>query len=651
MKNCCPSQERTLAELQKVSADAPFLALGQTVFWDEPVKSLVALKSQELGYSRRFVAGIHDTDYFAKHKIDGAAAQFVALPHNDTTTKGLWSAAGEFSALFGSETIVTKEALQNANTNLSKIQSRRPGYLDEITEAWGWRGVVSLSAEQRISAEKPIGPLFSTLFGTFKWAVDTSLERIAGPHRQESEKAAEKLLAIACDKADLDSEQTLASYYEALIPDMYGMAAGRDVDLDTTTTTSLLKFNTGTCQLPRFKVFEAFLDPKTSDFAKGAYNEAISGTEIYSLDRFGTGALPFDLYIPGIGRGTLRLGSRGGVVATPRPTGFSYKKKPETCEELARILEERFGPNCVLVGKAVTLIGMLSAEFVFVFHDGASSYVQNSRAFHNNLAKSGIELSPLPILRLRVSPWDSLNQCCAWFRLPPPLVRPFGVDELCGHSLAARWRDVYAEQLTELAKLGGLKRPLDLIHYLDQHVGGSWNCLAKQYEECHQTLLGIKNSLDEVKAEKEVFLARLKDLKSQVQDLEEQKGRHWREFMFGKPHKQEETNTRLEFERRIRVLRREIVQTRQEWAQLQLKQTNIVESEGVAQAKTNRDNIAFEAELSRARFVRDAIVASSGLKKAGLRPASWWFPLVCADGTWFSHMASRAEFWLEPLKD
>src|SRR3954453_13484438 len=99
--------EEALAQLQEQAPDAPFLALGHTVFWDEPMKAGLALASNRLGYSRKLLAGVHDTDYFAKLPYGKRQpGKFASLPHNDTTTQGLWSAAGEFSCLFGSETVI-----------------------------------------------------------------------------------------------------------------------------------------------------------------------------------------------------------------------------------------------------------------------------------------------------------------------------------------------------------------------------------------------------------------------------------------------------------------------------------------------------------------------------------------------------------------
>src|SRR5579871_6279876 len=117
--------------------------------------------------ARKFVAGVHDTDYFAKAHVTGGKRRFQAMPHNDTTTKGLWSAAGEFSALFGSETVVSRELLHQGGLNITKIASQKPDFLDEATEAWGWRGIVSLGDTAPITAQVPLKDLFRELQSTF----------------------------------------------------------------------------------------------------------------------------------------------------------------------------------------------------------------------------------------------------------------------------------------------------------------------------------------------------------------------------------------------------------------------------------------------------------------------------------------------------
>ena len=86
-----------------------------------------------------------------------------------------------------------------------------------------------------------------------------------------------------------------------------------------------------------------------------------------------------------------------------------------------------------------------------------------------------------------------------------------------------------------------------------------------------------------------------------------------------------------------------------DWKVLQGEQDEIVKSTEAERGRSLRKNIAFEAELTRAKLVRDAVLASDGLEKAGHRPSGWWFPLVCPDGTWFRAMSRGAKFRLEPL--
>src|SRR5579862_4018848 len=175
------SLEEALARLNEQAPDAPFLALGQTVFWDEPMKAGLLLASNRLGYQRRFVAGVHDTDYFAKLASGRRQpGKFAALPHNDTSTQGLWSAAGELSCLFGSETVVTKNDLHRGGLKFGKVLKKRPDALDGATEAWGWRGIVSLDESPPITAELPLRQVFPTLQSTFDWALDATLDCLSG---------------------------------------------------------------------------------------------------------------------------------------------------------------------------------------------------------------------------------------------------------------------------------------------------------------------------------------------------------------------------------------------------------------------------------------------------------------------------------------
>jgi hypothetical protein len=155
-------------DLAAVAPNAPLLALGQTVFWDEPMKALIPLIARDLSTRVSLVAGVHDTDYFAK--IPGgivSSEPFVALPKNDGTTKGFWSAAGEFSAMFGGEVPVSRDVLARAGFALDLWSGGDSALVDEATEAWGWRGLAFSHAKPCVTAELPLEASFTSIQKTF----------------------------------------------------------------------------------------------------------------------------------------------------------------------------------------------------------------------------------------------------------------------------------------------------------------------------------------------------------------------------------------------------------------------------------------------------------------------------------------------------
>ncbi|HEY0866901.1 MAG TPA: hypothetical protein VGE01_05975, partial [Fimbriimonas sp.] len=502
MSNDVPCLRSVLEELERIAPGAPLLALGQTVFWDEPMKAGLALSAKRMGFSRRLLAGVHDTDYFAKLPSGRRQpGRYRAFPHNDSSTRGLWSAAGEFSFLFGSETVVSRELLMNAGLRVSRLQKERPNFLDEATEAWGWRGIVSLDEHAPVTAEVPLQHLFRELMDTLDWALDKSTESLAESSREHALAAADELRSAVCEASE-EPGLTVSGFYRKILPFAYSFAASLPVDIDTTATTELLRFNTATCRLPRFEIVGLFVDPGTRRAAKEAYDEAISHSSgLYELSRFGTGAIPFDLYIPGIGRGTIRLGTKGAVVMCHQPQFLTFREPIATIEDFARAVEAKFGTECVLVGKAVSLIGQLSTEHVFVFHEGASSYVKYSRRFHQLLRERvGWQRTLYPILRARYETWDAMSVCCSWLRLPGPLDAAFGTEEMCAPSFAGRWQQVAEEQEGLLRELGALRRPVDLIHFLDKTQGGQWECLASEYTSLRRRLDELDRDLQKVRA-------------------------------------------------------------------------------------------------------------------------------------------------------
>jgi len=642
--------EYALRQLAERSPGTALLALGQTIYWDEPMKAGVALAAAKLNLDLRFIAGVHDTDYFAKLPSGPRRkGQFRSLPHNDTTTRGLWSAAAEFSTLFGSETVVTRELLQAAGLKMSRLRLARPNIMDEATEAWGWRGVVSLDDQPPITAEVSLNRLFPVLRETLHWAIAGATDAIVGENQPTSLALAEKLQDQFCDAAE--GAGSLAELYERLVPEMYAFCAGEPVPLETTRTTALLRFNRSTCDQPRFDLLGLFVDPASRETARAGYDEAIrGGSGQYGLDRFGTGAIPFDIIIPNVGRGTIRLGNRGIVFMTPNPQFLSLKRPISTVAELAALIEAKFGNECTIVGKAVSLIGMLAREFTFVFHEGASSYVKSSRRLHQLLAQAGFPLLMNPILRIRYCAWDGLSASKrAWFRLPEPFSRAFGTEELCASSFSGRWRGVVDSQESLLKHLATLRRPIDLIRFLDTYVGGSWNRLAEEYEGLHQRLQLLEQKIAEISVTRGKLYERVQELKRRRTELEIEKGRHFRERIFEKNASNVDTAERNRLSATIEEAIQERQSIREEFRRLRVEQVALVNDPEVQHAHERRQGIELEAELKRMRMIRGAVTASRGLTASSQRPSAWWFPIVSPSGAWFRQTIETADAYLEEL--
>lgn len=617
----------------------PLLALGQTVFWDEPLKAILPILSEEAGNKVSLVAGVHDTDYFAK--LPGGVQSnkpFDALPKNDGSTRDFWSAAGEFSALFGSETPVTRETLAGAGVSLDRITRGDPAALDAATEAWGWRGIASADPVARVTSEVPIHQAFEEIRATYAWAIELSRQ---GLENQDTatDDIVDQLNTILCDARDGCPGQTLAEFYECMLPRLHLIVTGRPSPAEITRTGKLLRFDPTTAGLARFRFVDLFIRPDTAEIAKKAYDDSVRHTEVYTLDRFGTGAIPFDLVIPKEGRGTIRLTSKMLVVMTPEPKFVKLEKPIESIHDLAAVTEQAFG-RCVLVGKAITLIAMLAAEFVFAFHEGASMYVSHTRKLLKEMEAAGAAVIAHPILRISLGALDALETTNRWFRLPESLRSPFGADVVSAATLACSWRCVREQQLTHLDKLSKARNVSMLLDCLQEIRGGRWGRLRDEYESLRLRLAPLDAKIKQLDAKVAAEHKRLRSIKLEWAAMESQRGVAFRRGDFVKRDRLGDALAAL------RAEKRDIIE---ELRSLRRQKADEASSPNVKSARERRQAIEREAEIARLMTVREAIMATAGIEKSNRRPAAWWFPLVTPDGSWFDALRDHVQLRLEPL--
>ncbi|RYG71495.1 hypothetical protein EON80_05150 [bacterium] len=712
-----PSTVAAVVELRERFPRTPFLTLGQTVLWDEPVKAAFCAIAEKLENAEliapgaRIVAGVHDTDYFAK--LEGLTIRdtpFVVLRHNDGDTRGLWSAAGEISAFFGSETVPSRADFTREGVSFAKAARAYSGgaevLLNQETEAPLWRALVHTEPHPLIAAEVKLGAIEPALREQLSWAFRHSLRSMGCPeefttdHDCPSRDIARKIWKWNDDYLARNSGATLSDLYRHLIPKTWALVRGAAAcNLETTASLDLFKFNPRTADKPRFNFVDLFLNPATRDLARKAYDDAVRGSGIYTLDQFGDGALPFDVVIPGKGRGTLRLHEGSVYVETEEPQEICDNCNPTTIGQLAAILESHFGSEICLVGKAVALISMLSAEYIFLFHEKASSYTKRTQQMNAQLREAGIELPLHPMLRLKYSTWDALHDVDANFRLPSHFARAFGTETISASEFASRWEAV-AEQGDQLrASLKDCHSPRALMKKLSELDGDGWREREIAYEKASQSLALAQNGLAQIGMEIEQLRESARKATAEALDLEKAKGEAFRREIAplrtrigdlketaaqrlnpvdenGKPRRLtkeeraaqnaleaqetqeieqlraeigEKTQARVKVDERIDTLRVQVRHFKAEAKSLVANRVQLEKSAELQDARATRESLESEAELKRLILVRDAIQASDGLRATNYRPTAWWLPMVSPDGKWFRNLTETTQARIEAL--
>ena len=652
MTDLDPSVWPTLTHLRTKYPETPFLALGQTIWWDEPMKAVLLRWLAETGLGGRLVLGVHDTDYFAKarvRRVDGP--HFELMPHNDGATKDLWSAAGEISRLFGSEVFPTRHDFIRAGAPFRRLAGRdhreRTEFLNRVSEAWGWRGLVYTGSRDLIVSNVALSEVGDALEQMLRWGFEGSIEMVSsGCCREKAVALADDLIERVRAFRLQNPRARLTELYEALFPHLFALLLkGAPANVTVTSTTDLLRFNPETCTLPRFKFVELFLNNQTRNEAVRAYNEAVEGSEIYTLDRFGLGALPFDAVLPHEGRGTLRVTLRAVHIETRTPIRIPLRQPLESARDLAEALTDRFGPNVTLVGKAVALISMLAHEFIFVFNEEGSGYVTRTRAMNDRLAARGIPVEAHPILRLHYHTWDAMAPLHATFALPEHLAATLGTEQISASDFAARWRAAADEQDRLLERLPSLRKPRELMAFLSEK-DPAWRDKLARYDAAKDRLRELRARAAAIQARVDGLYQALAEVRESVRQTERAKGDHFRATAEWTP---DEERVRAEFDARIAALIRRRDEILQNIARLKLDRWEIERGAEATAARDETARLVVEAELERVRLVRNAILTSHGLRHAEHRPSAWWLPAVDFSGAWFDAVTRTAEAYVQPV--
>jgi hypothetical protein len=653
LTNAEPGDSTAVAQLLTQFPGSPFLALGQTVFWDEPVKSVLRFTLDKIG-AGHMVLGVHDTDYFAKTRVrKSGPGKFVLLAHNDGSTRDLWSAAGEISTLFGSETLPDRHRLKAAGVPLQRLAKSKgeaaSAFIDSVTEAWGWRGLVYTGSTDLIVSRLPLKDVGPGIVQLLSWAFENAAVHI-GPACccGEAHKTADTIVAWCKEYCEQHPERYLTDLFQAVLPKIYSLVLGSppgEVTVDG--TANLLRFTPATATLPRFRFVDLFLAPETREIATSGYNAAVHGSTIYTLDKFGAGAIPFDLIVPGRGRGTIRVTPRVVFVETPQPVAIGLKQPISSVQELAAVLTAKLGNEISLVGKAVTLVSMLAQEFIFVFNEEGSTYVSRTRQLNDALAAAGIPLDMRPILRMRYETWDALDAASATIRLPEHLASAFGRAQITGPEFAASWRTVVEEQKQLCSRSAHIKKPVELMEFLQEHDPlGGWEAHLQRYQELKAALLVIRQQAIPLHAEVHQAYENIKSAQIRRAAIQTAMGEHFRSVTAWSQTELEQRNAfardldMCDFE--IRSLKRHVMGLKEEIKSLE-------RGAAAAEIREHLDACERDAEMARLKLVRNALLTADGLAHTNHRPSAWWLPMADATGSWFRRIAETTAYYTEPL--
>ena len=634
-------------------AGAPLVTFGQTVFWDEPAKAVLWHLLDRSGLDLPLVLGVHDSDYFSKlHGWPAAGEGFRVLGTNDWSRRGMWAAVAEAWALFGAECVAPVAELVQAGVPLRVLAAQQgdkaDAFLDAVTRAWGWRGVVHVGEKAyQTACEVAVSEVGEALVELFSWALEATLRLIEDEegHRVGREWADGQLEHLRAAVARHHAG-TVTDLYQDLTCAYYAWSLdGSERSCHYTSTVEWLRFNRETATRARFQPVQCFLCPKLRKCCRQAYNDAVRGWGMYELGLFGRGAIPFDLIVPGRGRGTIRVLDKAVRAELPQePLVIPVSEPPCSTVELAGVIEDAVGSQCALVGKALMGPVMFCSEGLLVLHEGASAYVPATQRWVAAANASCGSLRTYPILRLHHHAFDALGVVPRRFRLPSHLAAAFGQSVVSAVEFADRWQAVVAAQerlLERLAEAGSARRLLQLL----EEQGEPQAARARRaLEAARHTLRAFGEQIRALREQLAELRHAERERRSERLALEAESGRLRRLEQEGAP-----PAARQEVRARLAEAEHQTLETRRRRWELREQVGALRERPDFQAAQAEVDRLELRAERIRLRLARHAILTRRSLELANRRPSAWWFPLVDPSGQWFAAAARRAEVHLESL--
>jgi len=667
-----PSVEKTLVELRKRCPEPTVAAFGQTVFWDEPMKSVLVAMLEAYCPGARMIVGPHDADYFGKCPGLSRGKRFVACEHNDGATSGMWAAVGELSALFGAEVVPTHAKLAAAGVDFQKIRRAGNRYgelIERCTTAWGWRAVVESDRANSVFRDLATRDVLDEFEKLLEWGLRQTVSRLE--ERNAHEKAASEILGAFRDFANRPENAALTKLFQAMWPYLYSRLLGFEPERVTVSSTcELFRFNRRTCSLPRFRLVDCFLNPETAPICREAYSRAVRGSGIYDLDRLGQGALPFDLVVPGRGRGTVFVRERELVVGLDPLVVIGVDSPPSSAQRLAALVEKHLGADVSLVGKAIANAFMFASEFVFALNVQGSAYVPRTRVMARYMVEHGVAVKLLPILRLHYHTWDSLKKVRATFRLPEHLAAAWGAPSVSARDFASSWRSVVAHRARLLETFAAVKSTRELLRRLIKEDGHRWAERLETYVRAKRKLLAIQRAVCEEKHKAHALREEIKSLKEDINRSQVARGRisrlekSLRKRLVCLENSREAENEihtlrmQLEYlvEGELKAIDEKLIESRRRILELKKKRKGTVDAYrsrelGPEAKEAKRDIIAVEAESQAAKLAlaSQAIRVVEGLPYTDHRPTAWWLAVVDPEGKWFRAVLESTELELEEM--